>query len=845
MRAEAPELAAANAPANHAATWWRDPSLWTAVALTVALKLVVLWLLMSLRRKGFVQQVQADLGAWSEFIKAVRAGARPYIDAASDVPVLATSYYWLLAKLSAVLQPHSPRPVLLCSTLLMAAVDAVNCGLFYRLVHQVSPRSALRATIVWTCSLSALLAGPAHLDPLIITCLLLAYRFHTLGQYRALAATLSVAAGLTPFAIWLLAAVLIPSRQPRRWLEALAIFAAVQVALHVPFVLAGWPASDALTAFITGLTGPHGDAASFAPDTALGLIRLWIGQFGIHDAAIWLCLATGVFALVRVRTAELPRAIVVLAIATMLFRPQAGSSWQLWLYPFLLLMALRAEAASRSWLLIAAGVLDLANVLANPLVSSPMRRELGVFDPGAALERGSAFTLVFSVSVLVKLTLLTVLLRRLARAPLPLSSPLPAAAENPLTWPSIDISAVRARLSRPSLALWLAGAIVIGHTAVTASVMLPVPEYSDEVFHGEQVERYCRGDTERREGITMLLGYHVITSAIVSWQGDCSRELMRKLNVGWGLAVTLFGFLILQARGAENPAMRTLGFHWLPVLFPYYFFIYTDVLALVLMLLALYLSIRRYWVVAGLVASVSIAVRQTNALMLIIIALLALMDTPRTTAFSAWLKEFLRKSWSSLLGLTGFAIFVVRNHGIAVGDRSSHPMGLHIGNFAFLLFLLAFAALPVNLERIWRERERLVRTSFGLALSVLFFAYLYLFKVENPYNEHDNFLRNVVVLWATKNLLTKTLFFIPIALGFAALWTTPFMRRSDWVWVPIVILGLLPESLIEQRYAILPLTLWMLTRRDGSPFAESLTAVFNLGVSMWLLQQVASGEWGI
>jgi alpha-1,2-glucosyltransferase len=844
MRAEAPELAAANAPANRAATWWRDPSLWTAIAFTVALKLLVLWLLISLRRWGFVRQVHADLGAWNEFIKAVRMGARPYIDVASDVPVLATSYYWLLAKLSAVVQPHSPRPVLLCSTLLMAAADAVNCGLFYRLVHQVSPRSALRATILWTCTLSALLLGPAHLDPLIITGLLLAYRLHTLGQHRGLAVTLSVAAGLTPFATWLLAAVLISSRQPRRWLEALGIFVAVQVALHLPFVLAGWSASRALTAFITGLAGPHGAAASFAPDTVLGLIRLWIGQFGIHDAAMWLTLATGVFALIRVRAAELPRAIVVLAIATMLFRPQAGSSWQLWLYPFVLLMALRAEPESRSWLLIATGVLDLTNVLANPLVWPPMHRELGAFDPGAALERGSAFTLVFSVSVLVKLTLMAVLLRRFARAPLPM--PLPAAAESTLTWPNIDIPAVvRARLARPSLALWLAGAIVIGHSAVTASVMLPVSEYSDEVFHAEQVERYCRGDTERREGITMLLGYHLITSAIASLQGDCSRELMRKLNVGWGLAVTLFGFLILQARGAENPAMRTLGFHWLPVLFPYYFFIYTDVLALVLMLLALYLSIRRYWVVAGLVASVSIAVRQTNALMLIIITLLALVDTPRSTAFGAWLKEFLRKSWSSLLGLTGFAIFVVRNHGIAVGDRDSHPMGLHIGNFAFLLFLLAFAALPVNLERIWRERERLVRTGFGLALSVLFFAYLYLFKVENPYNEHDNFLRNVVVLWATKNLLTKTLFFIPIALGFAALWTTPFMRRSDWVWLPVLILGLLPESLIEQRYAILPLTLWMLTRRDGSPFAESLTAVFNLGVSMWLLQQVASGEWGI
>jgi hypothetical protein len=419
------------------------------------------------------------------------------------------------------------------------------------------------------------------------------------------------------------------------------------------------------------------------------------------------------------------------------------------------------------------------------------------------------------------------------------------AEDRPLSWPRVDLGATGAWLKKPSLALWLAGAVVVGQSLLTASVTVPMPEYSDEVYHAEQVERFCRGETERREGITMLLGYHVITSAIVGSQDDCSRELMRKLNVMWGLGATLFAFLILQSLGARALATRTLSFHFLPIFFPYHFFVYTDVLAIALALLAFYLSTQRYWVIAGFVASVSIVVRQTNALLLVLLLILALLSTPQMASFTSWLKQFSRKSWSCLVGLVGFAFFVIRNHGIAVGDQAAHPLGLHIGNVACLLFVLAFAALPVNLERIWHERERITRASFGVSLAALYVVYIYLFKIENEYNEHDNFLRNVVVLWATTNVFTKTLFFIPIALGFAALWTTPLLRRTDWVWMPVLILGLLPESLIEQRYAILPLALWMLMRRDGSPFAEGLTAIFNLAVSMWLLQQVASGQWGI
>ena len=198
-----------------------------------------------------------------------------------------------------------------------------------------------------------------------------------------------------------------------------------------------------------------------------------------------------------------------------------------------------------------------------------------------------------------------------------------------------------------------------------------------------------------------------------------------------------------------------------------------------------------------------------------------------------WARRFLAKSWSSLLGLLGFATFIYLNHGVAIGDRDQHPAGLHFGNVYFVLFLLACFALPPNVERIIREHRRLLQPGFVAALLALYLSFVYLFKIEHAYNRDDFCLRNVILLWAGTNVLTKGLFFMPIALGFAALWVTPLVRSAYWVWLPVCLLGLLPEALIEQRYAIFPLGLWMLLRRDASPFAEALGAVFNFALSSW------------
>jgi hypothetical protein len=65
------------------------------------------------------------------------------------------------------------------------------------------------------------------------------------------------------------------------------------------------------------------------------------------------------------------------------------------------------------------------------------------------------------------------------------------------------------------------------------------------------------------------------------------------------------------------------------------------------------------------------------------------------------------------------------------------------------------------------------------------------------------------------------------------------------VWLPIALVTLLPEGLIEQRYALLPIALFTLLRKDASPLAEGLAVLCNAAISLGLLWIMADGTWSL
>jgi alpha-1,2-glucosyltransferase len=373
---------------------------------------------------------------------------------------------------------------------------------------------------------------------------------------------------------------------------------------------------------------------------------------------------------------------------------------------------------------------------------------------------------------------------------------------------------------------------------------LLVSPYSDESVHMQQIQHYCAGGREQNARLTMFPGVHALAATVGTALGDCSWKTVRRFETAMGLAATALALGVLLSLNSQFPIARALQFYYFPITFAFQFLVFTDVPALACSLAALLSMVRRRWLLASSFATLAIGLRQTNVVVPLFVGAVALLQHDKTGRILAWVLAYLRKVWLSALAVAAFVLFVWYNGGVAVGDRGRHVAGVHVGNVYFALALVWFVALPINLENLWKHRGKLASYWFTAALVIAFVVYLVWFKVDHPFNMKTRvpFLRNQVLLWVRASVVHKALFFIPIALGFASVWVTVLVSKRYWPLYVLALITLMPERLIESRYAILPIVFWSLLRRDGSPIAERLSVLSNAAISLWLIDVIMQGR---
>jgi len=373
---------------------------------------------------------------------------------------------------------------------------------------------------------------------------------------------------------------------------------------------------------------------------------------------------------------------------------------------------------------------------------------------------------------------------------------------------------------------------------------------ADEGVHRLQIMTLAGGELEIVKKLTMFPGYHALIALLARWTGAESAAALRLLSALVSLPVIATFYAIVRQLSPRFAAVATLQFAFLPILFPLFFVLYTDAFSLLLVLLAVLLVLRHRRNAAAVVAIVSVLVRQTNILCLAFVLGLAYLEDHGLTLSREKLVSALRQHLLFVLGLAGFAVFVVVNGGVAVGDRSAHPLQLSLGNVYLFLFLYFFLLLPVHLAGLRSALARL-RDKRVLGLSLLLYGvFMVTFVNDHPYNQvslrtfkfdnpqlvgHAPFLRNELLHLATQGAFAKTLFFIPVLLSCLLLHKTRLVQPRFWLIYPLLLLLLAPSWLIEQRYSLVPLALLLLVRERRSPALEYATAVLGLLGSLYLV----------
>lgn len=386
--------------------------------------------------------------------------------------------------------------------------------------------------------------------------------------------------------------------------------------------------------------------------------------------------------------------------------------------------------------------------------------------------------------------------------------------------------------------------IIVISAAAVFLLLLNDQWFFDEGFHYYQIGKFIEGRYELSERVPMLPGYHLIVSLIARSAGVKSFTSVRLIS-------TMFSFLLLGLfflfakdlhRGSRD--IMTLQYYFFPTIFPYFSLLFTDILSAFMVLLSIYLITKKMNKLAWLSAACGFLVRQNNIVWIAFLAIYGYLTEFGWRLDAGRAKEYLKKNWAMLPAALLFVIFIVLNKGMAIGDKCMHPsLKIYMGNIHFILFLYFFLFLPTNLYRFkdalgFAKKHAWIISALVIyaALSVLFF------KNDHPWNSDPFFIRNKILMFFMSSAPLKIVFFGICAASILLLCAVRLARREYYLMYPFTLLYIAPSWLIEQRYYIIPFTLFMLFKEEDPKRVQYAALFTYVCLSVFIFLGIDAGR---
>jgi alpha-1,2-glucosyltransferase len=207
--------------------------------------------------------------------------------------------------------------------------------------------------------------------------------------------------------------------------------------------------------------------------------------------------------------------------------------------------------------------------------------------------------------------------------------------------------------------------------------------------------------------------------------------------------------------------------------------------------------------------------------------------------------EHLRRGWLFMAGFLGFAIFVLVNRGVAMGDPTAHPsFQFRTGNIFFALLVVAVVFLPLHVANL-AAVGRLLRAQpwWLLIVAAVFLLFWFGTRFDHPYNTWSYCLRNHVLNWMATSDLHRLAGFAAATLVLLSLAVTPFRESSFLLLYPVAAMSLAPCWLIDPRYIIPALSLFTLMRVRREWSVEWANLAWCALLSLLLLDVTFEGKY--
>jgi len=262
-------------------------------------------------------------------------------------------------------------------------------------------------------------------------------------------------------------------------------------------------------------------------------------------------------------------------------------------------------------------------------------------------------------------------------------------------------------------------------------VMRTASPIGDEKEHVPQISRFLNWRFTARPGLGMLPVYHfLVFLGVTAMDGRYLHDVRLVSFLGAVLCVP--AFYVLARKLYERPVatLRTVQFTFLPIVFYLFPLVYTDLWALLPVLLTVKAALDdrpNLSCVLGITATI---VRQTNIVWAGFAWLLFLFASGEPIS-KQLVKSWLRRTKWFVVFFDAFLAFLLANGGVAIGlgARQSLTVGFSVANIWFFFLLCSGFLLP--LWYIWsrdavgaiRRRPQVALSCLVVLLPIIYFTY--------------------------------------------------------------------------------------------------------------------------
>lgn len=349
--------------------------------------------------------------------------------------------------------------------------------------------------------------------------------------------------------------------------------------------------------------------------------------------------------------------------------------------------------------------------------------------------------------------------------------------------------------------------------------------------HGANINYYVTGEYDKViEKLTMPPTYHIIIGSI---------SKMFKINTPGGyrlinFLILLFCLIPVFYISCNFNVLRTLQFFFFPIMFMFYFLLYTDLFSLFLILLSFLLLTKNSYYLSSLSSLFAIFVRQDNLIWALFFCSYIYFKEQRATSKEQRVKKYFKKIIGYLISILILLIYILYRGKLVLGDNIQHPIGVHFGNVWFSLFVFFLMFFPIILSHIKYIKNYVMnrKKPYLLILIIAFLFCFISFTNKHFYNHERGFWFNEVLL-STDNIFFRIFFVIAICVSLSYFLTLKYKDTEKYLLYPFSIIFLSLSLLIDPRYYFIPFTFFLIFRKEENKKIEYILLFYYITICLF------------